>query len=148
MDLRPAVSGIIDGDVMALASHRFANYAVQVALRQGPADQREAMLCELLPQLLKLSSNKHGSNVAEVVLAKASDSQIEGVTDAILAADADLAQLMGDAFGNYVLQTLLRRIEEPERRARAVARVRALTTASNYGRSILSRLGIADAEQP
>eukprot|EP00965_Chrysotila_dentata_P084790 2798728-Pleurochrysis_carterae.AAC.2 len=146
MDLRPAVTGIIRGDVVQLASHRFANYAVQVALRQGPHDQREIMLSQLLPNLLKLSSNKHGSNVAEVMLAKATPAQVEYVTDSIVANDADLSQLMGDAFGNYVLQTLLRRIEDSERRARALAKVRAATTASNYGRSILSRLGVADID--
>merc|ERR1712151_595740 len=68
MDVRSAVSGIISSDVLLLASHRFANYAVQVALRQGPADQRQAIL----------------------------------------------------------------------------EKVRAATTATNYGRSILSRLGVAD----
>lgn len=140
MDLRPAVEGIIGSGVMALASHRFANYAVQVALREGSAEHRELMLSTLLPQLLKLSANKHGSNVAEVVLASASADQVASVTDAVLANPSDLAQLMGDSFGNYVLQTLLRRIDEPERRAAALAKVRAATTASNYGRSILSRL--------
>merc|ERR1712176_1002390 len=76
MDLRVAVSGILAADPLLLASHRFANYAVQVALRQGPSDQRQAMLSVLLPGLLKLSANKHGSNVAEVVLATASTEQI------------------------------------------------------------------------
>jgi len=146
MDLRAAVSGIIEADVMVLASHRFANYAVQVALRQGPADLRHAMLRQLLPGLLKLSSNKHASNVAEVVLSTASAEQISELTDGIVARADELAQLMSDAFGNYVLQTLLRRIDDRERLARSLAKVRAATTDNNYGRSILSKLGVADVE--
>jgi len=146
MDLRVAVSGILAADPLLLASHRFANYAVQVALRQGPSDQRQAMLSVLLPGLLKLSANKHGSNVAEVVLATASTEQISQLADAVVSRDEALAQLMNDAFGNYVLQTLLRRIDDHERLACSIEKVRAATNNSNYGRSILSRLGVADAE--
>jgi len=63
-----------------LALHRFANYAVQVALRQCSEPQREQMLSTLLPRLLSISTSKHGSNVAEVVLSLTSPARIEKVT--------------------------------------------------------------------
>ena len=44
-----------------------------------------------------------------------------------------------------MLQTLLRRLADGPRRAAALAKVREATTATNFGRSILSRLGEAEA---
>jgi len=68
IDCSAAVDRVLGGGLEELALHRFANYAVQVALRQCGAGQRDVMLGALLPRLLPLSASKHGSNVAEVVL--------------------------------------------------------------------------------
>ena len=73
-----------------------------------------------------------------MVLSAASDAQVAAVTDGILARQADLATLMADGYGNYVLQTLLRRIDDAERRAAALETVRAATT--NVGHAILARI--------
>ena len=54
MDIGAAVSGLIAGGLEHLATHSFANYAVQVALRHASAPQREAMANELLPRLLEI----------------------------------------------------------------------------------------------
>jgi len=149
VDCSAAVGRIIGGGLEELALHRFANYAVQVALRQCGAAQREAMLGALMPRLLPLSASKHGSNVAEVVLSLASgpllDAAAESIFGACEPASAALRQLVEHQFGNYVLQTLLRRLADGPRRAAALAKVREATTATNFGRSILSRLGEAEA---
>lgn len=122
----------------------------QVALRQCTSQQREGMLSTLLPRLLAISTSKHGSNVAEVVLSLTSAQRLERIADSIFgssSASADaLRQLMEHQFGNYVLQTLLRRLTDPQKRASAIAKVRAATTTSNFGRSVLSRLGEAEAQ--
>lgn len=123
---------------------------LQVALKHCTPTQCETMLSALLPRLLAISTSKHGSNVAEVVLSLTSTQRLEPVAESIFGstpASADaLRQLMEHPFGNYVLQTLLKRLADPERRAAAVAKVRAATTTSNFGRSVLSRLGEADGE--
>jgi len=149
VDCSAAVGRIIGGGLEELALHRFANYAVQVALRQCGAAQREAMLGALMPRLLPLSASKHGSNVAEVVLSLASGPLLDAAAESIFGAgepaSAALRQLVEHQFGNYVLQTLLRRLADGPRRAAALAKVREATTATNFGRSILSRLGEAEA---
>jgi len=125
---------------------RYGNYGVQVALRHCSQHQREQMLTRLLPRCLSLSSSKHGSNVAELLLVLASPQQIEEVRNTIFggspAARHTLRQLLESPFGNYVLQTLLRRLT-PEGRAAAIELVRQETTATNFGRSILARLSPA-----
>jgi len=149
MDIGAAVSGLIAGGLEHLATHSFANYAVQVALRHASAPQREAMANELLPRLLALSASKHGSNVAESVLSLAQQPQLDQMCETVfgpLGAPAvppgdALRGLMEHPFGNYVLQTLVRRVAEPRRRADAIDKLRAATAPSNYGRSILARLG-------
>ena len=79
MDIADAVQALLDGELAYLAAHQFGNYAVQTALRHCQQAQREAMLSALLPHLLPLSSCKHGSNVAEMVLLRASPAQLEHV---------------------------------------------------------------------
>ena len=57
-----------------------------------------------------------------------------------------LRQLLESPFGNYVLQTLLRRLSA-EGRSDAIELVRQETTATNFGRSILARLSPAVARR-
>ena len=135
------------GDVAALASHQFGNYAVQVALRHCAPAQRARLIDALLPHTLALSTSKHGSNVAEQLLQLASDAQLSPVCETIFGAAAAgrngaLRQLMSNEFGNYVLQTLLRRLE-PAARTNALRLVEAHVTPTNYGRTILSSAGHA-----
>jgi len=146
MDLHAPVQAFIDGELLYLAAHPYGNYGVQVALRHCSQPQREQMLSRLLPRCLALSASKHGSNVAELLLVLASTQQIEGVRASVFGgtpnARQTLRQLLESPFGNYVLQTLLRRLSA-EGRADAIELVRQETTATNFGRSILARLSPA-----
>ena len=146
-DLSLPVAAILEGEVEYLAMHPFGNYAVQVSLRHCDAQQRLQLLEALLPRLLQLSTSKHGSNVAETLLMLAQEPQLVQVSDQIFGQGPEcrgaLQQLVEHPFGNYVLQTLLRRMP-PEQRSAAAAAVRAVTTPSNYGRSVLSRVGEDD----
>tara|TARA_B100000795_G_scaffold259739_1_gene234974 strand:- start:624 stop:1604 length:981 start_codon:yes stop_codon:yes gene_type:complete len=143
MDLHAPVQAFIDGELLYLAAHPYGNYGVQVALRHCSQSQRDQMLGRLLPRCLALSASKHGSNVAELLLVLASAQQIEGVRSSVFGgtpnARQTLRQLLESPFGNYVLQTLLRRLSA-EGRADAIELVRQETTATNFGRSILARL--------
>jgi len=150
LDVSDAVEGIIGraqrgSELEANAMHRFANYAVQVALRIASNEQRGVMLATLLPRLLQLAASKHGSNVAELVVSLASAEQVAAVAEGVFgdstAAAASLSELMAHQFGNYVLQKLLRRLAGGDSGDyhSALHKVRDATSADNYGRSILSR---------
>ncbi|KAL1527063.1 hypothetical protein AB1Y20_015747 [Prymnesium parvum] len=147
LDLSLPVSAILGGEIEYLAMHPFGNYAVQVSLRHCDEKQRLQLLDALLPRLLQLSTSKHGSNVAETVLMLADEAQISRASEQIFGNGPEcrsaLQQLVEHPFGNYVLQTLLRRME-PEQRSLAAVSVRAVTTPSNYGRSVLARVGEDD----
>merc|ERR1719473_2456914 len=122
-----------------VVQHAYGNYAVQAALRHAAPAQHEAMLAALLPRLDALSRSKHGSNVAEMVLMRASAGQLELKRAQIFGPDhpEQLREMMSSPFGNYVLQALLRRLE-PSLRAAALARIEAETSASNFGRAIIA----------
>jgi len=147
LDLSEPVAAILEGEIEYLAMHPFGNYAVQVSLRHCDAQQRLQLLDALLSRLLQLSTSKHGSNVAETLLMLAQEPQLMQVSEQIFGAALEcrsaLQQLVEHPFGNYVLQTLLRRMT-PEQRSVAAAAVRGVTTPSNYGRSVLSRVGEDD----
>ena len=51
-----------------------------------------------------------------------------------------LVSLVSHPFGNYVLQTLLRRTD-PSQRGACFKAVRNVSNPSNFGRSVLTRLG-------
>lgn len=144
LDLSLPVSAILEGEIEYLSMHPFGNYAVQVSLRHCDDRQRLQLLDSLLPRVLQLSTSKHGSNVAETLLMLADEAQMAQVSEQIFGDGAEcrnsLQQLVEHPFGNYVLQTLLRRMSVEQRSIAAVA-VRAVTTPSNYGRSVLARVG-------
>jgi len=148
MDLSTALDSIVRGGLVTLSLHRFANYAVQVACRRASLPQREVVVRTLLGELPTLSTSKHGSNVAEVAISVASDEELIELFDQIFGASASsaliLQQFLDCQFANYVLQTLLRRIQSAERRFSALELVRRGTTDTNYGRSILAKF--ADEE--
>lgn len=147
LDLSMSVSAILEGEIEYLAMHPYGNYAVQVCLRHCDGNQRVQLLAALLPRLLQLSTSKHGSNVAETLLMLAQEPQMAEVSEQVFGTGPEcrnaLQRLVEHPFGNYVLQTLLRRMG-PEQRSEAAAAVRAVTTSSNYGRSVLTRVGEDD----
>lgn len=165
LDVGPAVEGVLgpatdrrgrDGtpasrgcELEANALHRFANYAVQVALRIASDEQRAAMLALLLPRLHSLATSKHGSNVAELLLELAPTDDLADLSASLFGgapdADDNLRRLMGHPFGNYVLQALVHRLDATARGA-AIETLRRETTATNYGRSIVARCASAADE--
>jgi len=138
MDLSAAVGALLEGELGFIAAHSFGNYSVQAALRHAAPAQREAMLAKLLPSLLALSRSKHGSNVAEMVLMRASMAQIEQVHAQIFGGPGrQLLELMESPYGNYVLQALLKRLDAAQRAA-ALQLIEAQTSSNNFGRAILA----------
>jgi len=139
MDVHGPVKALLEGELGSVAQHAYGNYAVQAALRHAAPEQREAMLAALLPKLDALSRSKHGSNVAEMVLMRASAVQLEQKRAQIFGPEhpEQLREMMGSPFGNYVLQALLRRLE-PGLHAAALQRIEAETSASNFGRAIIA----------
>ena len=97
-----------------------------------------------LPTLLHLASSKHGSNVAEMVLMRASPPQLEQIRGQIFGTEQpeQLREMMSSPFGNYVLQALLRQLL-PEQHAAALQRIEAETSSSNFGRAIIAAAAAA-----
>ena len=62
---------MVEGGIPALAAHPYGNYAVQVLLRNVSQPQREQLFELLWPHFLPLAISKHGSNVAEKLVALA-----------------------------------------------------------------------------
>merc|ERR1712087_142625 len=131
-----------------------ANYAVQVALRHAEQSQRQQLLDLLLPLpcLLNLSTSKHGSNVAEAIISQMHDWIFSASAEKDAAGQTDelnlLTKLLDHPFGNYVLQTVMRCQKSAERRADAFHRIRAATSTTNYGRSVLAKLNDKLVEAP
>jgi len=137
MDVSAPVSALLRNELGFIAAHGYGNYAVQAALRHAEPAQREEMLAALLPRMLALSRSKHGSNVAEMVLLRASPSQLRDVHAQVFGSLEQLRDLMESPYGNYVLQAMMRRLDT-ETRAAALALIETEVTSSNFGRAILA----------
>ena len=83
----------------------FGNYVVQYVLTRGDAKSIEIVLSHIRNNIVTLSLHKFGSNVIEKSL------RISTLTDTLievlLANQARFADMLNDAYGNYVLQTSL-----------------------------------------
>lgn len=101
LSIEAPVRALLEGGVAHLAQHSFGNYVVQVALRHGPEHLRSELVAALLPVLGSLSKGKHGSNVAEMLLERASGAQMEQAAN-------QLSGLGDHPFAGYVVQTLNR----------------------------------------
>ena len=107
-------------DLEKLALHPFGNYTVQVALKHCDPHHVEQMLHKLLRSFQRLCENKHGSNVAEVVIAHVDAHMLDNLRDVFFdpaptAERAPLRALLTNQYGVYVLRALLRRLDVQQR---------------------------------
>ena len=93
-------------DAKRLAMHGFGNYVIQACL-QGEAD---LLVNALVPHVVDLSRNKHGSNVVETLI-KRNDREREQTLQ-IIASHAQLLAL--DSYGNFVVQTAVHHASQRE----------------------------------
>tara|TARA_B100000513_G_scaffold89049_2_gene37366 strand:- start:2255 stop:4441 length:2187 start_codon:yes stop_codon:yes gene_type:complete len=150
MDTAPAVEALLrdaSGEcAFELSLHSYGNYAVQACLRHGPPEGREQLLSILLERIVPLSAGKHGSNVAEALLMRASAAQRQQVHDAIFGEGAAPARqtMLRSQYGNYVIQAVLRMLDD-EQRARALQLVQEETQPDNFGQAVQTHWVAASA---
>ena len=151
LDLTPLVSAILAAGPTKLATHAYANYAVQLALKHGEPAQVRTLAAALLPALLQLAASKYGSNVAEALLSTADAAELRA---AELVASSGGAQVVEHEYGNYVLQALIRRAAPEQRQAlldlvvRGAGVERRATTAALCSRASRPRLNAAGRGTP
>ncbi|KAL3908762.1 MAG: hypothetical protein SGPRY_009668 [Prymnesium sp.] len=137
-----AAQVLLSSDLSNLAVDPYGNYAVQVTLRHAEEVERNTLVSRLLPLLLHLATSKHGSNVAEATLTRASHSQLLGARYLLLGERSTLRELTGHPYGNYVLQALLRLLP-PSERASAVRTIELEASDTSFGRTIVTHFAQA-----
>lgn len=118
----------------------FGNYVVQYVLARGDADSIARIVKHIRANVVLLSLHKFGSNVIEKLL------RIAALTDGlieVLLHNADrFAEMLNDAYGNYVLQTSLE-VACPDHLRRLLASLQPLLpTIKNtpHGRRIMTKI--------
>lgn len=104
MDMRPVVDTVLRGDAESLAMHPYGNYAIQVTLKHVEPAMQAALVAELMPSVLLLSSDKHGSNVAETLLALASEEKLEEVRGQIYGVQPECSAALQELVAHPVRQ--------------------------------------------
>jgi len=140
LDISDVVATLMESDLPRLARHEYGNYALQVALRHSQHEQQVQMIALLQPYLLELSTNKHGSNVSEMVLQRMGATDLEHLRAQLFDAPEGrqiLRKLLNDSFANYVLKSLVRLLP-PAEREKVLQIVADETTTRNYGRAIMT----------
>lgn len=147
MDISVGIDMIARSGLLENACHPFCNYAIQVILRLASEKRRGSLIEELLPHLLRLATSRYGSNVAELVISLTSPTKLHPIAETIFdeSNKERLVLLAEHPYGNYVLQSLLRRLDKWEARPRAIDKLRTVAVHSNFGAAILDRLEIDQA---
>jgi pumilio RNA-binding family len=103
--------------VLQLCQDGYGNYVVQKMIHYGDVELRGKVCDALLPYVVQLCCNKAGSNILEKCLSKASDlRKVELMKPIIENEEKSLAKIVGDKFGNYVIQRMLVSLPYEERK--------------------------------
>jgi len=102
-------------NVLALCQDGYGNYVVQKMIHYGNEELRGKVCDSLLPYVVQLCCNKAGSNILEKCLSKASDLRKIELMKPIIQNQEDLGRIVGDKFGNYVIQRMLVSLPYQER---------------------------------
>jgi len=106
---RPILKTLLKNNPRACAC-QYANYIMQYLLEKGPQPEKEELCDYLKSHFVKLSMNKFASNVTEKSAIYGSEQFKRDVTNVLISTKHEnklgLVVLMGDRFGNYVIQRL------------------------------------------
>eukprot|EP01064_Diplonema_japonicum_P025462 TRINITY_DN36892_c0_g1_i1.p1 TRINITY_DN36892_c0_g1~~TRINITY_DN36892_c0_g1_i1.p1 ORF type:complete len:657 (+),score=101.07 TRINITY_DN36892_c0_g1_i1:152-1972(+) len=99
-------------NVQMLVMNQNGNYVVQHVMTNTPPHYAQAIVNSLTPMFVKLSCHKFASNVAEKVYHHATPEQRVRIVQTICqpttpGAEPSLFKMVGDQFGNYVIQKAL-----------------------------------------
>ncbi|KAL3495586.1 armadillo-type protein [Aspergillus germanicus] len=112
-----------------LIEDQFGNYVIQHVIQRGEEEDRSRMIEVVKKKVVSHSKHKFASNVVEKSLDYGNETQRREIIDQLIAETPAntlvLNELVGDQYGNYVVQTILNHLEGEER-LRLVERVRPL----------------------
>ncbi|KAG7290907.1 hypothetical protein NEMBOFW57_000912 [Staphylotrichum longicolle] len=99
-----------------LVTDQYGNYVIQHVLEKGSLEDRSRMIAMVTPQLLTLSRHKNASNVVEKCILFGTHQEQRAIRDQLVIGGDDtnspLFQLMRDQFGNYVIQKLVKALQD------------------------------------
>lgn len=103
--------------VGTMLTDQFGNYVIQHVMERGIARQRRAVVLATRGRVQELSCHKFASNVMEKCVQHCApdDRNTAIVAELLQAGGAPLFALVGDQYGNYVVQKLLEVCEPPTR---------------------------------
>ncbi|KAL7528134.1 hypothetical protein ACHAXR_003761 [Thalassiosira sp. AJA248-18] len=118
---------LLEGLFSTLINHEYGNYVVQRVLAYGRPSDRAAIFDAITSIILKLSKQKHSSNVVEMMLKYGDATQRHQIIEEILvgycvdenfASKSAAVSMAENAFANYVVKTSLDVLEEGPQKER------------------------------
>jgi hypothetical protein len=109
--LRQLVTEIL-GAAPDLATNQYGNYVVQTILDRGPDEDVAFLIRGFAGCFYRFSIHKFASNVIERCIRRASESQRDAIFEEIVGTEANweterILRMVGDQFGNYVIQRII-----------------------------------------
>ncbi|KAK3682629.1 armadillo-type protein [Podospora appendiculata] len=105
----------------SMVTDQYGNYVTQHVIKHGKPEDRLKMITLVTNQVLYFSRHKFASNVVEKCIDRGTEEQRRRITELLTMPDGDgnssLVSLMKDQYANYVLQTLLMKLEGQDKQS-------------------------------
>jgi hypothetical protein len=100
------------GAAADLATNQYGNYVVQTILDRGPDEDVAFLIRGFAGCFYRFSIHKFASNVIERCIRRASDRQRDSIFEEIVGTEENwendrILKMVGDQFGNYVIQRII-----------------------------------------
>ncbi|KAI1175725.1 ARM repeat-containing protein [Nemania sp. FL0916] len=142
------ISRIIE-HALHLVQDPFGNYVLQYIIDLNDPNFTEPLSQRFIGKIIMLSRHKFSSNVVEKCLRCASEKSKEVMIEELLV-PGEMANVLRDGFGNYVVQTALEH-SSPQLKHRLVEAIRPLLPAirsTPYGRRLAAKIQQHDNQNP
>jgi len=144
--VRPLLREIIQRTVI-LSKNQYGNYIIQWILKKYDIERRE-IVRNLIGRVAELSRDKYASNVIEMAFKILDQLQVKKLGEELLVnvhpskgRYSPLALLVGDQFGNYVVQTLLEASVGAFRQTLLRSLSQCGKMKKDYGKNLLAKIG-------
>ncbi|CAI8604854.1 unnamed protein product [Vicia faba] len=97
----------IISNAMLLAEDCYGNYVVQFVIKMKFPLVNERMIAELCGKFVRLSMNKHASNVVEDLMRCSNQDDVNAIVEELIRS-TDFLNVIQDPYGNYVAQRALK----------------------------------------
>ncbi|KAI0481705.1 ARM repeat-containing protein [Xylaria cf. heliscus] len=102
-----------------LMTDQFGNYVIQHIIESGKPEDRSVMIQQVIDRTLALSRHKYASNVVEKCIVRGTADQRRAIRSKLTTPNSNgtspLQMMIGDQYGNYVVQKLLSFLEGIEK---------------------------------